>query len=129
AGERIGVIALGSGGTAYAEILLADYGLGVEDVEFLPLGVGGPAFETLKNGDVAAFVSFDGDLATGVAAGYDIKLLNDPDWQTEIYGFNMYAMDSYIEENPTVIEAVGRSIARATSLVASDPEEAIKYFW
>lgn len=128
-GERVGIIALGSGGATYAENRLTDAGLEVSDVELVPLGVGAPAFEALQGEEVSAFVSFDGDLANGITSGYPIRFLDDPEWQTSLYGFNMYALDSYIDAEQETIEKVGRALARSTEIIVDDPEGAIRMFW
>jgi len=128
-GKKVGIGSLGSGGATYASRRLRDAGLSESDYELVPIGVGAPAFEAVKNGVVDGFVSFDGDLANAVASGYDIRFLPDAEWQAKIYGFNVYALDSYIKENPDVIKGVGRALAKATVFVAANPEESIKLLW
>lgn len=128
-GKRLGIGSLGSGGATYAARRFQDAGLASADYELVPIGVGAPAFEAVKNGVVDGFVSFDGDLANAVASGYDIRFLPDAEWQTKIYGFNLYALDSYIEAEPDVIRGVGRALAKASVFVAANPEESVRMLW
>lgn len=128
-GKKIGYLDLGSGGVPYAHARFKEAGVPIDSLEEISIGYGSQAFEALKNGTVDAYVIFAAGFARGVASGYNIKKLPLADWQFDMYNFNLYASDSYIEKHGDIIEKVGRAFAKATVFTKHNPEAVVKTFW
>ena len=110
---------------SYAQHLLAllldQEGLTLDDVESINLGAGdSPA--ALIAGEVDAIVIWEQYISKMTSEGTAVVLADG----TGIKRGNMvtYAVSSYAEEHPEVIEAYIRALDRADELIESDPETA-----
>ncbi|WP_407270072.1 ABC transporter substrate-binding protein [Radiobacillus sp. PE A8.2] len=128
-GKKLGVPDLGSGQVGYAHVRFDEAGVPLDSVEEISVGYGAQAYEALKKGTVDAYVTWASAFALGKTSGYDIKGLPMADWQNDMYNFNLYAADDYIDENSEIIGKIGRAFAKASVFIKTNPEAAVKIFW
>lgn len=128
-GKRVGQLAIGSGGTTYSKVYYDHQGIDPKSVEEVVVGYSAPAMDALKKGKIDAYVTFSSMLPRLRAEGYKFRVLPDPDFQDDTYGWDMYASDKTIKSNREVIEKVGRCFAKATVFMKADPTKAVKEFW
>lgn len=129
AGKTIGLPAQTDSLTAYVAARLADVGESIDDVQLIATGYGGTSMEALKSGEIDAFVAWPGLWAAYANSGYETAVLPEPEWQTDYYGMGLGALDSYIEENPEIIEGVSRALAKSSVFLSENPDRAIELFW
>ena len=113
-GQTIGVGALDGGETAWLTSLLAAQGLEQDtDYQLLAVGEGGTAIPALENGDVAAYASAFPDIATMRLRDFDINPIQLPG--ADNFFDSLIVMNSeWVEENPELVEGIGRATAKAT---------------
>lgn len=128
-GKTIGVADMGSSDIIYLRAKLLENGLTEEDVTIIATGYGTPAFEALSNGTVDATITFTGGLARMLVAGYEARALPMPESERDLYSYNLYATQDYIDANPEVIGKIGRAMAKATVFLRTSPEAAVRVFW
>lgn len=128
-GKKVGVTDLGSGSVTYLKSRLKAAGMSEDDVTMIVTGYGTPGFEALKNGVVDVGISFTGGIARQKVAGYDVRMLPNTEAEENQYSYNLFATEDYIEENPDVIEGIGRATAKATIFLKTNPEAAVRAFW
>jgi NitT/TauT family transport system substrate-binding protein len=128
-GATIGVTAQSSLYNAYLQTRLAEVGLRLDDVSIVVTGYGATSMEALDSGQVDAVLAWPGLWTSYRNAGYDFTLLPEADWQNDYYGIGLGATTEYIEQNPEVIEAVSRGVAKSTVFLHENPEAAVRLFW
>lgn len=128
-GKKVGVTDLGSGSVTYLKSRLKAAGMSEDDVTMIVTGYGTPGFEALKNGVVDVGISFTGGIARQKVAGYELRMLPNTEAEENQYSYNLFATEEYIEENPDVIEGIGRATAKATVFLKTNPEAAVRAFW
>lgn len=110
---------------SYAQHLLAllldQEGLTLDDVESINLGAGDQP-TALTTGEVDAIVIWEQYISKLTSEGSTVVLADG----TGVKRGNMvtYAVSSYAEENPEVIEAYIRALDRADEYIESNPEDA-----
>lgn len=128
-GKTIGVPVVTDSLTAYVTARLQDVNLSADSVQIIATGYGGTSMEALKSGQIDAFVGWPGLWAAYNNSGYEFEVLPEPDWQYDYYGMGLGALDSYIEENPEIIEGVSRALAKSSVFLAENTDAAIDLFW
>lgn len=128
-GKKIGILAVGSGGTTYLKVYYDREGFSKKNVKEVVVGYGAPAMDAMQKGKIDAYLSFSAMLPRLRAEGYEFDVLPDPDFQDDAYGWDLYASDKTIKGDREVIEKVGRCFAKATVFMKADPAKAVKEFW
>lgn len=128
-GKKVGVGDLGSGSVNYLRYRLAKEGMSMNDIQLIATGYGTPGFEALKNGVVDMSISFSGGVARMKVAGYDVRILPQPESEREQYSYNMFAQEDYVKNNPDIIKGLGRATAKASIYLKNNPEAAVRSFW
>ena len=128
-GKTVGHGDLGAGTVPYAHARYKDEGFDASKVKELSVGYGASSMQALESGKVATFLGYSGMWTRLRAEGYKFRLLPAADWQNKLYGFSLYATDEYVKDNPSVVAKVGRSMAKATIFLATNPEAGVKIFW
>lgn len=128
-GKTIGVPDLGSGGVNYLRARLEEEGLSMNDITLVSHGYGTPGYEALQNGTVDASGTFSGGVARQRNAGYEVRILPEPESEQNRYSYNLFATDKYIQDNPEVIKGIGRATAKATVFLKNNPEAAVRAYW
>lgn len=131
-GAMIGVGTLDGGEVPFVRAMLAqEAGLEEGDYNLLAVGDGGTAAVALERGDVVAYAASFPDVAILKLQGLELVDLISDEFRS--FFDSVVVMErSFIDENPEVVEAFGRAIARATQWGFDNPDGVIditsKYF-
>lgn len=121
-GATIGVGTIDGGEVPFVRALLAEEaGLAEGDYELLAVGDGGTAAVALQNGDVAAYAAAFPDVAIMRLQGLELRDLISENFQS-FFDSVLVASTSTIEEQPELIEGVGRAVARGTQWGFDNPD-------
>jgi NitT/TauT family transport system substrate-binding protein len=113
-GKTLGIGSLGGGETPFARAVMAAAGLEErEDYKLLAVGDGGPASVAMKNGDIAAYAASFPDVAIMRLRGLELKNIVPEDFASLFDSLFVMKRD-FVEDNPDVIEGLGRAVAKAT---------------
>lgn len=128
-GKTVGVSDLSAASVVYLKARLNEAGIDTSKMHTVAIGYGAPAAEALMNGTVSAMCTFNGAWARYGLSGYEFKFLEDAKFQTQVYSYNMFSTQDYLDKNKDVVAKVGRAIAKATVFLKTNPEAAVKLFW
>ncbi|UCD81323.1 MAG: ABC transporter substrate-binding protein [Desulfobacterales bacterium] len=114
-GKVIGVGTADGSEVTFVRPILAEAGM-VEgkDYEFLPVGDGGLAAAAFERGDIEAYAAAVPDAAIMESRGLRLREIT-PEKFLSYFGNGFAALNSYMKENPKVIEGFGRAIVRAAN--------------
>ncbi|GKY89631.1 ABC transporter substrate-binding protein [Sinisalibacter aestuarii] len=113
-GKTVGITSAGGGEAIYMRSLLAHAGLSEGSYEELAVGEGSMAASAITGGAVDAHsASFVDEIIFG-GMGLAYKAL-DSEGYPATTGEMLMAQTSYFNDNPDVIEGIGRALARATA--------------
>jgi NitT/TauT family transport system substrate-binding protein len=128
-GKTIGVFSLATGGIAYLNTYLRANGLDpAKDVEFVPLGLGAPPVEALRNGKVQGLLYWAAAVSTFENAGLKLRKLVGDDWRS-YPDYSLSTMQVTIDKNPAMVIAIARGVAKATVFALANPDCALKLHW
>ncbi len=114
-GRKIGVGALTFGNIPLTRAMFREMGLEVgRDVELVPTGLGAPAFLALKDGRVDALNLFETMHTQLELQGTALRRLNMPQKYLDLFSNGIVAHQDTIRENPRLLVAFGRALAKAT---------------
>jgi len=120
-GTVIGVGTADGAEVGFARAILSSFGMSEPaDYEFIPVGDGGPATAGLQRGDIVAYVGSLADRAILAYRGMPMRDITPEEFDT-LFGNGYAALDSYIDENPEVVEGFVRAMVRAT-IFTRDPD-------
>lgn len=129
-GKKIGVGAMTFGNIPITRSLLMDHKMKPgEDVEFVPVGVGAPAFLALTSKRIDALNLFDTQHLTLENTGTKLRRLAIPKKYTSLFSNGYVARNELIEKNPKLIEAYGRAIARGLVACNANLDGCIENYW
>jgi NitT/TauT family transport system substrate-binding protein len=124
-GTTIGVGTIDGGEVPFVKAMLAEEaGLTDADYELLAVGDGGTAAVALQNGQVAAYAAAFPDVAIMRLQGLELRDLISEEFQS-FFDSLLVARTSMLEEQPEVIEGVGRAVARATQWGFDNPDQVV----
>lgn len=131
-GATIGVGTLDGGEVPFVRAMLAqEAGLQDGDYELLAVGDGGTAAVALERGDVDAYAASFPDVAILKLQGVELVDLISDEFRS-FFDSVVVMEQTFIDENPDVVEGFGRAIARATQWGFDHPDQVIditsKYF-
>lgn len=123
AGTTVGVGTIEGGETPFVRAVLSEEA-GLEegtDYELLAVGDGGTAAVALNRGEISAYAAAFPDVAIMRLRGLELRNVIPEGFQS--FFDSMVAVDrGFMEENPQVIEGLGRAIAKATVWGMANPE-------
>lgn len=127
-GKTVGVYSLAGEGAGLIKAAMQKLGLDAASVEFVDVGVGGTAIQSLKEGRIAAYMAYDSAYAQIEANGFPLRRLDSP---IDEYGFagNIIARPGTLESQPETLVKFGRGLAKASTFVKANPECAVKIHW
>jgi len=119
-GNVIGVGTADGSEVTFVRPILTEAGM-VEgkDYTFLPVGDGGLAAAAFERGDIVAYAAAVPDAAVMEARGLKLREIT-PEKYLSYFGNGFASLESYMKENPKVIEGFGRAIVRAAKF-CKDP--------
>jgi len=127
-GKTIGVFSLASGGVAFLNGLLAEYGFKPGDVEMISVGMGAAPVDAMKTGKAQGLIYWGSAIAGFENAGLDLRKIVGKEWPT-MPEYSVGVLQSYAEKNPDIVIAMGRGMAKATVYALANPECAVKLHW
>jgi NitT/TauT family transport system substrate-binding protein len=122
-GHVIGVGTADGAEVSFARAILNDAGMTEgEDYTFLPVGDGGTAAVAFLRGDVDAYAGAVSDAAILANRGLELREIT-PEPYLAFFGNGYAALQSYIDENPEVIEGFGQALVRGMRFIADPANE------
>ncbi len=129
-GGKLGVGALTWGNIPITTALLAEHGIKVgQDIQMVPVGVGGPAFLALQNGSVDVLNLFDSQHATMEANGVKIRRLDMGQKYNGLFSNGFIAHDDTIRDEPKLLAEFGRAFTKGVVVCEVNPAYCVKTFW
>jgi NitT/TauT family transport system substrate-binding protein len=126
-GTTLGVGTVDGTEVTFSRAILDDAGLTFdEDYEILPVGDGGPATAAFERGEIDAYAAALPDMVIIESRGLPIEEIT-PEEYLDLFGNGFTAMQTYIDENPDVIEGFTRAIVRGTEFARDNKEETLEH--
>lgn len=120
AGQVIGVGTADGAEVSFAEAILNGSGMTrPDDFTFLPVGDGGTAAIAFLREEVAAYVGAVSDAAILASRGIELREIT-PDEYLGFFGNGYAVLESYMADNPEVVEGFGRALVRGIEFM-TDP--------
>ncbi|PMR82527.1 myristoyl transferase [Halomonas urumqiensis] len=128
-GKRIGIVSLATGGVPMLRALLRQNGIDPDrDVNIVAVGAGTQALQALRSGQVQGLMFWQSALTSFENAGTELRILRDPEWR-EMPDFTLGTLQSTIDEDPEMIEAIVRGANKATLFAMTNPECVRRIHW
>jgi NitT/TauT family transport system substrate-binding protein len=126
-GKTIGIRNQGDTGYISGRVMLSEIGINPEkDVEWVPVGDGGPAGQALQSGRIDAMALWDGAFARVELAGFTLRHLPNSPGMQHLFG-NAYAIrKSELPKNRDLYVRFFRAMAKSTVFAYTNPDLAIK---
>jgi NitT/TauT family transport system substrate-binding protein len=128
-GKRVGVLSLAAGGINYLKTYMVQSGMNPEeDISLIAVGYGAPAIQALHSNAVQGLFYWSSGLASFENAGLAMRYISAPDWRT-YPDYSLAVMESTIEKDPKMVEAIVRGAAKATLFAMTNPDAARQLQW
>lgn len=131
-GKKVGVVSLASVAYPYARGAMKVSGVSPEDVEYVPVGSGLPAFKALQEGKVDALTYWSAGLVSAAGSGFQYRELQNPDYFNELPSATWVARADALERDPDKFAAFARAQYKGVVFALQNPEAAVrigyKYF-
>lgn len=127
-GKTVGIAVAGSGGTMYLNSVLTKEGIDPQrDVRQAVIGLGAQSYEALKMGRVDASLTFMSEIANFKALGNDAAFYYDENW-LDFPDYGLVATQEVLKDNPRMVEALARGVAKAQVFAEANPECVARIF-
>jgi len=127
-GKTVGIAVAGTGGMMYLNSALAKAGLNPQrDVRQAVIGLGAQSYEAIKSGRVDASLTFMSEIANYKALGNEAAFYYDEGW-LDFPDYGLVATEQSLKENPKMVEALARGIAKAQVFGEANPECVARIF-
>lgn len=120
-GKAIGVSTLGTGGVPLLRSYLRGAGLQESDYQLVPVGFGPVALQAMRGGKVAGLMYWASAIASFENAGEKMRYFVAPEWR-KYPDFSLATLQSTIQKDPAMVEAVVRGAAKASVFTAANPD-------
>lgn len=128
-GKKIGIFSLASGGMPFLRSYLRANGIDPEkDVSIIAVGFGAPAAQALRSNQVQALMYWSTAIAGFENAGLKLRYLRDPGWKL-FPDFALATLQSTIDKDPAMVEAIARGAAKATVFALENPDCVRRLHW
>jgi len=129
-GKKIGVGSLSNSHIPATRLIMKENGLELtKDYQLVAISIGGPAFRALMDGQVAAYNTWTGNIATFEAFGTKLKRLAIPPRFKNIFTIGYFAHEDTIKAKPEMLAAFGRAATKGTMVCEIAVDWCIKNFW
>ncbi|WP_374631887.1 ABC transporter substrate-binding protein [Ferrovibrio sp.] len=129
-GKKIGVGSLSNSHVPVTRQTLKEAGLELtKDYQLMAIGIGGPAFRALLNGDVDAYNTWQTNIAGFEATGTKLRRLPMPQKYKDLFTVGYMAHEDTIKNNPKALIGAGRGFAKGTLTCEIAMEWCVKTFW
>jgi NitT/TauT family transport system substrate-binding protein len=129
AGKTIGVGNLSFGNVPMTKAIVKREGISLDDVQFVAVGVGAPAFEALRNKRVDALNLWDIQDVQLQLQGTKIRLLQFPPEFRGVTSHSLPVTNKMIAEHPDLVARFGRVVAEGTVACVANPRGCLDSFW
>lgn len=126
-GKKIGVSNFTSAAYPFAQAALAEHGLAESDVEFVTVGVGAPALQALKSGQVDALSTWDTQIASFDNLGTAVRTLPPSDFQDFPDALITVRAD-LLESDPDLVARFSRAVLKGVAFAHREPEQAAEMY-
>ena len=129
-GKIIGIRNQGDSGYPAARAMLREIGINPDkDVDWVPIGEGGPAGQAIYRGAVDAMAFWDGSFARIENAGYPLRHLENTPGFKKLNGSQYGVRKSDLAKNRDHYVRYFRAMAKSTIFAVANPELSIKLHW
>lgn len=128
-GKTIGVGALTFANVVQTKALLRRSGIDPQDVNFVAVGVGVPAFEALRRGKIDVLNLFATIHAALETQGTKIRRLPYPSEFADSSSHGMAYTDKTIADRPDLVGRFGRALAKGTIGCKANLNGCLKAYW
>jgi NitT/TauT family transport system substrate-binding protein len=129
-GKTIGIRNQGDSGYPAARAMFKELGIDPDkDVEWVPIGEGGPAGQAIYRGAVDAMAFWDGSFARIENAGYPLRHLENTPGFKRLNGSQYGVRKSDLAKNRDHYVRYFRAMAKSTTFAVANPELSIKLHW
>jgi NitT/TauT family transport system substrate-binding protein len=129
-GKTIGIRNTGDSGYFFLQAAFKELGIDPQkDVEWLPVGAGGPAGQALHRGQVEAIAIWDVEFVRIEIAGFKLRHLPNLPSANDIFGNTYIVNKAAFEKDKDKYARVFRAIAKGQIFNAQNPEAAVLLHW
>jgi NitT/TauT family transport system substrate-binding protein len=129
-GKKIGVGSLSNSHVPATRLIMKESGLELtKDYQLLAISIGGPAFRALMDGQVGAYNTWTGNIATFEAFGTKLKRIPIPSRFANLFTIGYFAHEDTIKNKPDVLAGFGRAVTKGTLTCEMAIEWCVKNFW
>lgn len=129
-GKTVGVFSYGAQQYRVFKGMMSEAGLDPEkDVSWIETGAGAQAVAALRSGRVAAWGTWDSQLATAENMGLKFRRFSSPAAEKLNWGSSIFSSDAYIAAHPEIVGKFLRCVAEGTAYTIANPEAAVKAHW
>jgi NitT/TauT family transport system substrate-binding protein len=129
-GKMIGIRNQGDSGYPFARAMLKELGMDPDkDVEWVPIGEGGPAGQAIHQGRVDAMAFWDGSFARIENAGFPLRYLENSPGMKRLNGSQYGVRKSDLAKNRDHYVRYFRAMAKSTIFAVTNPELSIRLHW
>ena len=129
-GKKIGIRNQGDTGFIGAKPMLKELGMDPDkDVEWIPIGEGGPAGDAIHKGRVDAMAYWDGGIARVELAGFPLRYLPNTPGMQSLFGNSYAVRKSELAKNKDVLARYFRAMAKSTVFAHTNPEASVRLAW
>jgi NitT/TauT family transport system substrate-binding protein len=128
-GKTIGVFSLATGGIAFMKSYFRDLSMDPDkDIQIIPVGLGAPAVDALRNNRVQALMYWGSALAGFENAGLKLRFFQGDDW-ARIPDFTLATLQKTLDADPAMVEAIARGAAKASVFAMANPDCQRRLHW
>ena len=129
-GSSIGVGALTNSHMFVTRAILKDVGLAEgSDFNFVAVGVGAPAFQSLMNGQIDTYYTWAANISSFEATGARLRRIPVEAKYRDIFQAGFFAHVDTIEQNPKLLGGFGRALNKASQICWNIPDWCVRNFW
>ena len=126
-GKTLGMPVINRG--TYVETIFREQGLDIhKDAKFVATGTGAPALLALKRGDVAGWMAWDTVVAELENRGMEFIEFRPSTFDNQ-FGNVVVTREDLLRDNPKLVVAMCRGIAKAVHFGLHNPDAAIRMHW
>jgi NitT/TauT family transport system substrate-binding protein len=129
AGKTIGVGALNFGNIPLTKALLTGQGVPPGKINFLPVGLGAPAFRALQTGQVDVLNLYDIMNVMMEQRGIKIRRLQQPAEFADVSSYGLPFSNKLLAEKPDLAARFGRALAKGTVACKANPGACLGSYW
>lgn len=129
-GKTIGVASYGTPTLQVVKAMLVEAGLDPnKDVTFIETGFGAQAVAALTNKTVDVWGTWDSQAATAENLGVKLRRFSSPYADRLRLGAAFFVREDRIKKDPQAIAGLLKCVAKASAMIARDPEGAVRAHW